>query len=161
MKPRARAQVKTLYVKRTLKNAGDLIAWAVSQGFPSTLAADDMHVTIAFSKKAFDHSGLAPVKSDMVVPEAEDRCVVPLGEKGATVLKFSSADLAARWQEFRDAGASWDFDTYQPHVTITYEGAGVDLSQVTPYAGPLKFGAEAFEEIDDDWADKVKETPAE
>jgi len=45
-------------------------------------------------------------------------------------------------------GASHDYTTYQPHLTISYNGDGVDLSRVEPYRGPLEFGAEQFREID-------------
>jgi hypothetical protein len=41
-------------------------------------------------------------------------------------------------------GASHDFDEYQPHVTITYEGSDLDLSKVEPYRGELVFGPEIF-----------------
>ena len=54
----------------------------------------------------------------------------------------------ARHFELRRPGASSDFPDYRPHVTITYDlPDGMDLSQVTPYEGPLVFGREVFEEI--------------
>jgi hypothetical protein len=46
---------------------------------------------------------------------------------------------------------SHDFDEYQPHVTITYEGSDLDLSKVEPYRGELVFGPEIFAEVVDDW----------
>ena len=44
-------------------------------------------------------------------------------------------------------GITWDHDDYTPHVTITYEAGAIDLEQVKPYVGELKFGPEIFEEI--------------
>lgn len=41
---------KTLYVSRPLVNAEAFISWAKGAGFTSTLAAGDLHVTIAFSR---------------------------------------------------------------------------------------------------------------
>jgi hypothetical protein len=76
------------------------------------------------------------------------------------VLLFSSTDLQWRHRQMREAGATWDYDEYQPHVTITYSGQGVDLSKVEPYRGKLVFGPEAFAEVDDTWSDRLAETAA-
>ncbi|MCZ3275982.1 hypothetical protein NYZ53_19970, partial [Acinetobacter baumannii] len=48
------AAPRTLYVRRDLLNAGELIAWARDAGFTTTLPADDMHVTIAYSRTPID-----------------------------------------------------------------------------------------------------------
>ena len=86
------------------------------------------------------------------------RTVEPLGEEGAVVLKFESALLQARHQEFRNNGASWDYDSYFPHISISYAiPEGLDLSTVTPYAGEIVLGAEVFEEVEEGWADDVEE----
>jgi len=42
---------KTLYVDRKLINGDEFIEWANSQGFTKTLEPNDLHATIAFSKK--------------------------------------------------------------------------------------------------------------
>jgi hypothetical protein len=73
------------------------------------------------------------------------------------VLSFPAGRLQQRWQEFCDGGASWDFPTYQSHVTVTYQD--VDLSQVEPYQGDLIFGPEKFAVVDEDWNDKIVERP--
>jgi hypothetical protein len=84
--------------------------------------------------------------------------VQALGDKGAVVLLFASNDLKWRHDAFKEAGASFDFDEYQPHVTITYQvPAGLDLSKVQPYTGPLKFGPELFAEVVDNWEQGVTE----
>jgi hypothetical protein len=46
--------MKTLYVKRPVNNARQIIAWSKSAGFEKTLLPDDLHVTIAFSKTEVD-----------------------------------------------------------------------------------------------------------
>lgn len=93
----------------------------------------------------------------MVAPGGA-RLVEPLGDKGAVVLLFNSSELAWRHEAIkRDADASWDFPTYQPHVTITYAGGELDLSKVEPYRGKLVFGPELFSEVDEDWSSKLSE----
>lgn len=146
--------MKTLYVSRPLKNAADLMTWADEQGFKSILDDDEFHVTIAFSRDKIDWDVLTPETKEMTV-EGGQRLVEPLGDEGAVVLKFKSVFLPKRWKQIIDAGASWDYDDYTPHVTITYKGTDIDLSKVKPFNGKLIFGPEKFTELVEDWsADK-------
>jgi hypothetical protein len=149
---------KTLYVNRPLLNAKEVIVWAKKQGFGTTLKPDDMHVTIAYSKTAVDWDKLPKAtESKIHCKSSIKRKVLPLGDKGAVVLKFQSQELHDRWQELCNLGCSWDYPTYQSHTTITYEGKGIDLNRVVPYVGPLEFGPEEWAPLDDNWEDKVKE----
>lgn len=154
------ATKKSMYVSRSLRNAADVIAWAKREGFKQTLAPGDMHVTVAFSREPMDWAAAGDSSDSLIVGNGLIS-VEPLGDKGGIVMLFNSPDLTKRWQEFRDAGASWDFPEYKPHITLTYSGDGApDLSGVRPYEGELEFGPEKFAEVDDNWTDKIKERPA-
>ena len=155
---KATPKKQSLYVSRGVKNAGDLVAWANGQGFASTLEPEDMHATIAFSRDPVDWRA-AGDSFDTYRNSSGKRSVVALGDKGAVVLKFESPELTQRWQAFRAHGASWDFPGFQPHVTITYDGKGVDLTKVKPYEGVIEFGPERFAPVDEDWSKKLKEKP--
>lgn len=155
------AAPRTLYVSRRLENASEFLAWAGSQGFGETLSPDELHVTIAYSRQPVDWLKVGdPWSVDrdgrVVIEPGGARLVETLGDKGAVVLLFSSSTLSYRHEEIKRAGASWDHPDYQPHVTITYQGQGVDLSAVEPYRGKLIFGPERFEEVDDDWTRRLK-----
>ena len=149
---------KPLYANRPVTNAADIIAWAREQGFQTTLTADEMHVTIAYSKEAVDTTLVGETPTEVTSPGG-DRVVEQLGDDGAVVLRFSSAELQKRWREYREAGASWDYQGYKPHVTITYKAGDVDLSKVQPYQGPIVLGSEAQEELREDATDDLKEVP--
>ena len=58
---------KTLYVKRPLLNAMQIIAWAKAQGFKSVQKPEDMHVTVCYSKTPFDWDDLAPREDNVTV----------------------------------------------------------------------------------------------
>jgi hypothetical protein len=148
--------IKSLYVCRPLLNGEEFIEWAKSQGFTKTLSLDDFHVTIAFSRSAVDWDSLIPQKSTIVV-NGHMRTVESLGDDGAVVVKFQSDFLPKRWQEFKDAGASWDYETYQPHISVTYDGDGIDLSNVQPYTGSIVLGPEKFEELNLDYIKNTDE----
>ena len=147
---------RTLYVSRPLLNTDDIRTWAGSQGFASTV--DDMHVTIAFSKQPVEWHKFTPQGNRLTIHGGERR-VEALGDKGAVVLLFAAGRLKERWQEFCDGGASWDFPSYQSHVTVTYKGQNLDLSQMTAYDGDLVFGPEKFAPVVEDWDDKIIERP--
>jgi phage-related protein (TIGR01555 family) len=160
----ADAAPRTLYVSRKLINAAEFIAWAKAQGFETTTPAGDLHVTVAFSRTPVDWMKAGETWNNdqdgrITVAPGGARLVEKLGDKGAVVLLFGSSELSWRHEAIkREAGASWDFPEYQPHVTITYAGGDIDLTKVEPYRGKLVFGPEIFAELDEDWSSKLTET---
>src|SRR5690606_34081825 len=105
---------RTLYVHRRVMSAGALIDWAKAHGFETTVPANEMHVTIAYSKTPVDWLKVArysPWGEDdqgrMRVSPGGARVVEPLGDEGAVVLLFNSSALASRWYDLKECGASW------------------------------------------------------
>jgi phage-related protein (TIGR01555 family) len=148
---------RTLYVSRKVINGADIIAWAKGQGFTSTLPAEDLHVTITFSRTPVDWMQMGSTWEDEVkVPRGGARLIEVFGE-GAVVLLFNSNMLQWRHQEMVDKGASWDHPEYQPHITIAYEGAPADISKIEPYQGEIILGPEIFAEVNEDWKSEVQE----
>ena len=144
------AAPRTLYVSRKVQNVEALKSWATAQGLPDL--QDDLHVTIAYSTTPVDWIKMGASWADyegkgagnMVITAGGPRVVEPLGDRTA-VLMFASSDLSWRNREMREAGASWDWDDYQPHISLT--GDPVDLAKVEPYRGKIVLGPEIFEEI--------------
>jgi hypothetical protein len=156
------AKPRPLYVSRPLLNAEAVREWARSAGFTSALAADEMHVTVAFSRKPVDWQAIPPDTRPLTIELTHDgdQRVKTLGS--ATVLRFTAPALEKRWRAFRAAGASWDFPSYQPHVTITYKPPGrwpTPPDRMQPYHGPLRFGPERYAALDEDWKGGVQESP--
>ena len=149
------SNLKTLYVSRKVVNGEVLLDWAKNQGFKNLLEPSDLHVTIAFSRKAVDWSQFEPRKTKLSMNILRSE-VKALGGEGAVVVKFNSKILSNRWKDFIDGGCSWDFDGYQSHVSFTYDGTDLDLSKVEPFKGELEFGHEIFKEVDLNWKAKVK-----
>lgn len=157
------ATPRTLYVQRKLLNTAPFISWAKAQGFTTTTPADELHVTIVFSRTPVDWMKLGTPwegndKGELIVPPGGARIVEALGDKGAVVLLFASSSLSWRHEDIKRQGASFDFEEYQPHVTITYaKPDGLDLRKVEPYRGELRLGPELFSEVVDDWEKGVTE----
>jgi phage gp29-like protein len=158
----AASDPQPLYVSRKLLNGVEFLSWAESQGFTATLPASDLHVTVLYSKRPVNWFKMgSDYRAKVTVEEGGPRKVDALGDKGAVVLHFSSSDLEWRHDEMVQRGASHDFADYQCHVTITYDGTGVDMDKVEPYRGKLVFGPEIFEPIEEDWQPKGPSFAAE
>lgn len=145
-----------LYASRKVLNGADIVAWAKKQGFKSTLAPEDMHVTIAYSSAPVDAAAVGKQSPGYMAGKATADGLHQF-DGGAVVLKLSAPTLQTRWQQFRKAGASWDFPEYQPHITITYDKGDVDLAKVKPYAGPIELGPETVEPLDVNAGDDAPE----
>ena len=135
-----------IYMYRPVLNAEQIHEWALSQGFTSALPLDDLHVTVVFSKAAFsaDLSRVAEINGTVhhnnIVVRGGKRAVVPLGDKGAVVLKIQSGELQYEHLMFRQMGASWDFQEYTPHISITYQGRDLPLGNMQPFMGDIVLG---------------------
>ena len=140
--------MKTLYVMRPVTNAEEIMEWAKKNKFINILKPSDVHVTVVHSKKKVEWSKLIKPK-DRINIFNKERSIKVLGE--ATVLSFKSKALQDRWQYFKDNGASWDYDTYTPHITISYVKQYITLKDVRPYIGDIILGQEVWDELDEDW----------
>lgn len=152
----ADAAPRTLYVRRDVANAAEIIAWAKGQGFKTTLPADDLHVTIAYSRNPVDWMAMGSAWDDEVkIPKGGPRLMEKFGE--ARVLLINSNMLRWRHSEMVEAGATWDHPEYQPHITISYDPEAPDLADVEPYQGEIILGPEIFQEVKEDWPAGLKE----
>lgn len=142
----ADAAPRTLYVRRDVINAAEILEWAKRQGFKTTLPADDLHVTITYSRTPVDWMEMGSTWEDEVkIPRGGARLMEKFGE--ARVLLFNSNMLRWRHDEMVDKGASWDHPEYQPHITISYDPASPDLAGVEPYQGEIVLGPEIFDKV--------------
>lgn len=153
--------LKTLYVSRPVINALDIIAWAKGQGFVTTLLPGDLHVTLAFSRAPVDWSLFTPEKDELLIPAARPRdgarFVTRMGDGDCVALRFYSPALQARWRQFCNLGASWDWPEFNPHVTISWNAPEGIEAVASPYLGPILLGPEKFAEIKEDWQDTIVE----
>jgi hypothetical protein len=125
------AEPRTLYVRRDVVNAADLVKWAKAQGF--TDIVPDLHVTIAYSTTPIDWMKAGNSWSaKLEVAPGGPRLVEGMGPDGKyKALLFTADELVWRNQAIRDAGASWDWPEYQPHISIQI-GGDIDLTKVAP-----------------------------
>lgn len=151
-----KAAPRSLYVRRDVVNAAEIIKWAKDQGFKTTLQPGDLHVTITYSKTVVDWMKMGQTWTDKLeIPAGGARLMDQFGE--AVVLLFNGSELSWRHEEMKRAGASYSHPEYQPHITISWEKGDLDLSKVEPFRGKIVFGPEIFEEINEDWKGGIVE----
>ena len=138
---------KPLYLCRYLQDTGEFSTWASRHGIPMDRQTKRPHVTIAYSKESVDWDVIMPKLSNLKII-VSPRTVKPLGDMGAIVLSFESDILQQRHRELRRIGCSWDYPSYQPHVTFCWDlPSGINYYNIKPFEGVLNFGEEVMEDI--------------
>lgn len=145
----ADAAPRTLYVRRDVINRAEIVRWAKEQGF--TDIVPDLHVTIAYSREAVDWFKMGESWSPRLeISAGGPRQMDGLGPDGKyKALLITASELVWRHRAMIEAGASWDWPEYQPHISIQI-GGDIDLSKVEPYRGKIVLGPEIFEEVRED-----------
>lgn len=123
-----------------------MLHWAKNQGIPDLFTAEKLHVTVAYSRKPIDYEKAGSGIFDVEVVFG-DREIARLG-RSAIALKFKSSVLSARFDAIRKAGATWDYPSYIPHLTVAESLKPIKLANVVPYYGILEFGPEIIEKIE-------------
>jgi phage-related protein (TIGR01555 family) len=150
----ADAAPRTLYVSRAVLNTEDIQRWAERNGIPDLV--DDLHVTVIYSRKEFDWMKIysedwnQEKDGNLTIAPGGVRLIDILGPATSPVfaLLFTSSRLAWRHEQIMNAGASSDYDDYQPHITLTK--TPFDFSKIEAYQGKIVLGPEKFELIKED-----------
>lgn len=139
------AEPKTLYVRRDVTNAAEIVRHYRAQGVAVT-EADELHVTIIHSRAPVDWMAVEQSwQEDITVTKGGPR-MTEMFNGGALVLLFSPDQLKWRHEQMIEAGATYDHDEYRPHITISYAYDG-DPGDVEPWQGRISLGPEIFEEV--------------
>lgn len=152
------AAPRSLFMYRSVLNAGDILAHFKAQGVKNLRPADTLHVTVAYSREPVDWMKIGAdewggdANNNLTVKPGGPRIVEQLGGDKVVTQLFASNDLAYRHMRCIDAGCSWAWDEYQPHITFADAPANPsDLNDVEPWTGPINLGPEIFQEIEEDW----------
>lgn len=153
------AKPRTLYMRRDVLNAAEIVKHYVDQGVEGVYSAESMHTTIVYSKTPVDWMKIGQAwQAELKIAAGGPRLHELFGDKGdILVLAYASDELKWRNRSALESGATSDFDEYQPHISITLRGDAVDLETLNPWTGEIILGPEVFEEIDTDveWRSKV------
>ena len=129
-----------------------LAEYQAHNNIPAPLDKDEFHATVMFSTKycpAFEALGEGLDWSG----EFTDFDIFPSDEDNALVLKFSCPELEQRFADIMQThDASWDYDDYLPHVTLSYNVQDLDHTALPAYTGPIIIVSEYGTDLELDWA---------
>lgn len=138
-------------VKPDLESRESLVELAEVIGLSNSLLVpeDKMHCTVAYSRDPIDDPSTI-VQTFLPATATGDDFDMFGPEKKTLVLKLSSVSLRALHVSLRNLGASHDYPTFEPHVTLCYEvPEGFKMPTKKPKLG-LKFTTFEVKPLDED-----------
>jgi HK97 family phage prohead protease len=134
-----------VYIARPVRSedAKRLAKWAKERGIKDVVDPEDMHVTVVYSRADFAADELGDDDEEVSVKVKGIKRL-----KEAIVLTLDAPKIVARHKAAREKGASHDFKSYQPHISLSYSGPDSDLPDDFP-AMSVRLGPEFRETIKD------------
>lgn len=128
-----------------------LASFCAVNDIPNPISKSDMHTTIIYSEQGNPNFEWQPTYQEPI--KAKFAGFDMFGEeKNVLVLKLKSPELSRRHKELMEEyGLSYNFDEYRPHITLSYDAEGFDISKLDDYFGDLIITGEDANELDTDW----------
>lgn len=121
-----------------------------SLGLFDPVKESKLHTTISFSRKYFE--GFALNTNQTEIGRFKRLEVFPTQTgKRALVAIFDSPYLEERHKYSRILGASYDYDEYHPHVTLSYDIGALKLPEIDLPTDIISISHEYVEDLDLEW----------
>lgn len=133
-----------VYANFPVVNEDTIRSW-VSSAFPrKTQTTDRLHVTVCYSSADVDLKQVSGRKG-FILSGSVSRKLKLLGDESVAIVLSPKENkrFVDTWQMFRDAGASWDFPSYIPHITLGKEWrfSQAQLDKIEAFPGSISFGS--------------------
>ena len=138
--------------------------WAEDNGVPDVMPNDKMHSTLLFSRKHCpNYEALGQLEAP-IDAEVDGKEIWPTKDgKHALVIRLNAPDMLNRHEALmQEHGATYDYDEYKPHITVSYDVGDEfplgDMSDIGDYLPDRMIHAveEYQEELTLDWQNKDK-----
>ena len=140
-----------------------LTQYATDNKIPNALDSKEYHTTLLYSRKHLPnyepmgeystHMTGTPTGFEIWPSQPDDEGHV----KNCLVMTYSCPRLYQRHHKLmQQHGATYDFDEYKPHVTLSYDAGDLDPSKLPAYEEEIEITKEYREELTDSWADDKK-----
>lgn len=137
--------VAAFFSEESTKVVGD---WIAKHQIPNPVAPSSLHVTIVYSRVPvpdFEENSHVEITVDNTYSTLEV-WNTPSGK--TLVLRLDCPYLELRFREAMMAGATYDFEEYNPHITLSYDIGDFDISALPKFNSPLVIEGEYMEIID-------------
>ena len=126
---------------------------------PNHTKFDKMHTTLLYSKKYCpDYKPAGKLDKPMIgkgtgfekwpsQPDDDGKVAMCL------VMRYDCSELSKRHKELmKEHDATYDFDEYKPHITFSYDVAGLQCKDLPKFEGKIEIVEEYGEDLNMDWA---------
>lgn len=127
-----------------------LAEYMAEHKIPNPIPAPSLHTTIVYSKVPVPDFDQCDFPLEITVDPAYckiETWETPTGGK-CVVLRLVSPYLELRFQEAMAAGATYDFEEYKAHISLTYEPGDFDASKLPTPNFPIVIAGEYSEPLD-------------
>ncbi len=139
-----------------------LLTYAKENKLPHVVKRDSLHCTLLYSHKHCpDYKAIGKIDPPMIAtPDGFNVWESSENEDGTKtkclVVKLNCPELVNRHKELMDEhGATFDYPTYTPHVTLSYDIGDIDTNDMTDIkkvVPTLTIIEEYGEDLKSDWA---------
>lgn len=127
----------------------------LSAGVPNRTSKDELHITVAYSRKPISITALGKLEPPAIVKPKHYSIFHTRSGENCLVVEVDAPELVARHNEImKDYGASYDFPEYKPHFTLSYDcGYDFDIRSLPPLeeVPTLVCHQEYASELQTDW----------
>jgi 2'-5' RNA ligase len=126
---------------------------------PNPISSSEMHMTVIYSRKHLpEFKPRGKLDENLVItPTKLDIFPAQSGDNKVLVVRFKSDELCKRHKEIMDEhGATYDFDEYKPHLTLSYDCGKFETNghDMKGLLGDLEINEEYDEELNLNWVSK-------
>jgi hypothetical protein len=129
-------------VKLSTASSNKLYKWILKNNINSPVDSKTYHTTLAYSRKYIP--GLE--KMNPSLPIVAKAVEWDLFDDNSLVLKLNSAELHKIFNEIIDMGATYDYETFIPHLTVATNYSGAVPDKIPTFS--LKFDSYNVELLD-------------
>jgi len=133
-----------------------LSKYAKDAKLPNPLDPAKTHTTLLYSKKPCpNYEPLGKLESPIKCKINKMEVWPTQSKKNALVVTLTAPDMCKRHKELMDEhGATYDFDEYKPHITLSYDIGDLDVDKLPEIKDTVKeidAVEEYGEDIKDEW----------
>ena len=125
---------------------------------PNPLNKTEMHLTLIYSRKNLPEFKARGKMDPPIVVKAKKLNIFPTKDKvNALVVELDAPEMVARHESImKEHGATYDYDKYIPHITLSYNCGDFDVDKhnVAEILGSLEIIEEYDEELELEWVKK-------
>lgn len=125
-----------------------IIKYQKDNNIPNPLDSKEFHSTVVYNKSPIINFRCLDELSPSWKGKFKEMILLPSDANKALCIEYECAKLTARWQQVLDMGAAWDYPSFIPHITISYDIGDTDISTFPPYPGPIEIVEEFCNPLD-------------